>query len=396
MVAVLVFSVTLLTAVLLSALAHRSVVSTAVLFLLVGAAFGSLGADVVHVQVADPVVREFALLALFSILFSDGMRLKVSDLKGAGRLAGRALLIGLPLTMAATAMLARVVVGLPWAESLLLGAVLSPTDPVFAAAIVGREEIPGRLRQLLNVESGLNDGLALPVVVVLLATVGHRHVDVATLVGDLVLGVAIGVSVPAVAVWLEKRSVFGATAQYQPLGALAVGLIVLAGCSITGGNEFLGAFSAGITVATLSPAGAEAFHHFGELVSELLKLAAVMVFAAVVSPAIVSAVSAWGWVFAALALFVARPVALELAMVASPLAWEERAVAAWFGPTGFASVVYGLLVLEAGSPRSAVLFALVAVVVAASIVAHSSTDVLVAHWYARRRPRPEPDLGAKP
>ena len=85
-------------------------------------------------------------------------------------------MLGLPLTLARHgAVIARWVVGLPWAESFLLGAVLSPTDPVFAAAIVGREEVPARLRQLLNVESGLNDGLALPIVLAMLAVVSLRR-----------------------------------------------------------------------------------------------------------------------------------------------------------------------------------------------------------------------------
>ena len=83
-------------------------------------------------------------------------------------------MLGLPLTLLLTALFAHLVVGLPWAQSLLVGAVLSPTDPVFASAIVGREEVPARLRHLLNVESGLNDGLALPVVLVLLALVPPR------------------------------------------------------------------------------------------------------------------------------------------------------------------------------------------------------------------------------
>ena len=90
----------------------------------------------------------------------------------AWRLPGRALLLGLPLTLALTAVFAHYIAGLPWLESFLLGAILAPTDPVFAAAIVGREEVPGRLRHLLNVESGVNDGLALPIVLVLLAATG--------------------------------------------------------------------------------------------------------------------------------------------------------------------------------------------------------------------------------
>src|SRR5919204_4755184 len=103
------------------------------------------------------------------------MRLSIRELLSAWHLPGRALLLGMPLTCCGTALFARLVVQVPWAEAFLLGAVLSPTDPVFAAAIVGREEVPQRLRHLLNVESGVNDGLALPVVVAMLAVVGARR-----------------------------------------------------------------------------------------------------------------------------------------------------------------------------------------------------------------------------
>lgn len=114
-----------------------------------------------------------AELALFSVLFTDGQRIGVRDLTLAWKLPGRALLLGMPLTFLVTGVLAVVVAGLPWPEALLVAAVLAPTDPVFAAAIVGREEVPGRMRHLLNVESGLNDGLALPVVLVLLGRSGR-------------------------------------------------------------------------------------------------------------------------------------------------------------------------------------------------------------------------------
>ncbi len=96
----------------------------------------------------------------------------------------------MPLTFLITAVLAVVVAGLDWPEALLIAAVLAPTDPVFAAAIVGREEVPGRLRHLLNVESGLNDGLALPVVLVLLAVVGGPDIEYGALAGELALGLA--------------------------------------------------------------------------------------------------------------------------------------------------------------------------------------------------------------
>ena len=137
MTALLVFAMTLLAAVLVSDLADRSVLSTAVLFLLAGVVAGDGVLGAVSLRPDDPAVAMLAELALFSVLFTDGMRVGLSDLASAWQLPGRALLLGLPLTLLGTAFLAHWVAGLPWAESFLIGAVLSPTDPVFAAAIVG-------------------------------------------------------------------------------------------------------------------------------------------------------------------------------------------------------------------------------------------------------------------
>ena len=392
MTALLVFSITLLVAVLVSELADRSVLSTAVLFLVAGflAGEGVLGA--VPLRPDNPVVARFAELALFSVLFSDGMKVGIRDLASAWRLPGRALFFGLPLTLLGTALLARWVVGLPWAESFLLGAVLSPTDPVFAAAIVGREEVPARLRQLLNVESGLNDGLALPIVVAMLAFTRSEEFHPWSVLGEIGLGVAIGVVVPWLAIRLEQSRFFSAHLAYRPLNAFAIGLLVLSLSSITHANEFLAAFAAGITVATVGPEVRTAFHEFGELLSELLKLAALLVFGALISPRFLGEIPPSGYLFALLVLVAVRPVALTLSLLRSPLDWRERAAASWFGPKGFASVVFGLLILkgvEKGSPfwpRADQLFHLVALCIAGSILAHSSTDVLVARWFGKGEP----------
>jgi NhaP-type Na+/H+ or K+/H+ antiporter len=130
-------------------------------------------------------IRVLAEIALFTVLFSDGMHTGVRDLADAWRLPGRALLLGFPLTLAGIAVLARLVIGLPWTQAFLLGAALSPTDPVFASAIIGREEVSLRLRRLLNVESGLNDGLAAPFVILLLAMIGAGE-GVVRAVGELI------------------------------------------------------------------------------------------------------------------------------------------------------------------------------------------------------------------
>ncbi len=381
MVALLAFGTVLMLAVLISELAHRSVLSTALVFLGAGVLLGQGVTGVLHVDPTDRVVSSFAELALFAVLFSDGMKAGLSDLRSTWRLPGQALLVGMPITLFLTALFARYVAGLAWAEAFLVGAALSPTDPVFAAAIVGREEIPYRLRHLLNVESGLNDGLALPVVVVLLSVVDKQGVGLASLAGEVALGVAIGIAVPWVAIRLQETRLLAAAARYEPLNALAMGLVVLGLSSVTHANEFLAAFAAGATIATRSPDIRASFHQFGELIAELLKLAAIMVFGALVSPSFLGDISVSGYVFALLALVVARPVAIAISFARSRLPSREWLAAAWFGPKGFASVVYGLLILRAAAPVGDELFHLIALVVVASIVAHSSTDVLVARWF---------------
>lgn len=378
----LAFAAVLLLAVLVSALAHRTVLSTAVLFLVAGFVLGGGVLGVIDIQAGDPIVRGLAELALFTVLFTDGMRVGLADLRSAWRLPGRALGWGMPLTLVVTALLAKFVAGLDWPEALLIGAVLAPTDPVFAAALVGNERVPPRLRSLLNVESGVNDGLALPFVVVLLAIAANSgDLHLAELGTELGLGLVIGVGVPLGAIALERTRLFSASAMYAPLNAVAIGLLVLALSMASHANLYLAAFAAGITVATVGERQRKSFEEFGELLAELLKLAALLVFGALLSPSLLAQLSWQGWVFAILALIVARPVALFVSFLGAKLNWREQAAAMWFGPKGFASVVYGLLVLESGIAAADEIFRLVAVTIGMSIVLHSSTDVIVARQF---------------
>lgn len=373
------FAALLLVGVLISERASRTVLSTAVLFLIGGFVLGQGVLGVLSIETGDPVVKGLAELALFSVLFTDGMRVGWKDLRSAWRLPGRALLLGLPLTLLITAVLAHYVAGVPWLEAFLLGAVLAPTDPVFASAIVGREEVPGRLRHLLNVESGVNYGLALPIVLVLLATAGGTDAEGWQLAEEIGFGVVVGVLVPLAVLSLERLPFLRAEKALQPLLTVSVGLLVLALCTVTHANLFLGAFSAGITMASYRPELREDFEQFGELVTELLKLAAILVFGALMTPVFLfQEIPLSGWFFAVLALVVARPVALFISFLGSKFPAPEQIAAMWFGPKGFASVVYGLIVLESGIDQANILFHLVALVIVISILAHSSTDVVIA------------------
>jgi NhaP-type Na+/H+ or K+/H+ antiporter len=261
--------------------------------------------------------------------------------------------------------------------------VLAPTAPVLSAAIVGREEVPPRLRRLLNVESGLNDGLALPAVLVLLALMGSEAAEPGRLLGELALGVALGIAVPWLAVALEGVPLLTAGPPYRSLLAFAVALLLYALAGLSGANPFLAAFAGGATLAARSRDRPEDFHAFGELLAELLKLAALLVFGALISPGVFREFGAGAYLFVVLVLVAVRPVAVGAALLGSGLDRRETVVAAWFGPKGFASVVYGLLILDAEIPHGEHLFHLVAIVVAASIVAHSSTDVPIARWFRR-------------
>lgn len=382
----LVFSIVLVVAVLLSELAGRSVLSAAVLFLVAGFISGPGALNLIPSDPQQEWVRRIAEAALCSVLFTDGMRAGVRDIAAAWRLPGRALLLGLPLTLLLTALLAHLFAGVPWVVALLVGAILCPTDPVFAAAIVGREEVPQRLRFLLNVESGINDGLALPIVLALLGAVGHRDAGVVQLGGELLSGIALAVFVPWTLCRVEASRFFAVSKPFEPLFAFAIGLLVLSIAATVHANIYLAAFTAGITIASTRSDLRDEFHQFGNFVAELFKLAAILIFGAMITPAYFSDVSVGGYAFAVLALIVARPAALLVSLLGCGLNMRERLVAGWFGPKGFASVIYGLLLFESAVPDADRVFHLIAIVIVGSMIAHSSTDVLVAKWFAKREP----------
>ncbi len=378
MVLVLTFGVVLLITVGLSGLAARSVLSTALVFLVAGALVGPGFLGLIDVTPQSPAVSLLADIALFTVLFVDGGRLPLRELRAGWRLSGRALGFGMPLALVLVALAAHYIVGLDWITALLVGAILSPTDPVFASTIVSRSEVPTRLRRLLNIESGVNDGLALPFVLVFLTLAGGGEAGIGATAVELLLGIGLGVAIPLLVSLLLRLPVLGAEPKLQPLGPLAIAVVLYALCHLTHANPYLAAFAAGITAATVAPNAAHAFEEFGELVSELTKFAAVLVFGALLTPAFLADLTIGEWVVALLSLLVVRPASVLVSMLGARIARRERYAAAWFGPKGFASVVYGLLVVQAGIPASETVFELVALTIAVSIIAHSMSDVPVA------------------
>lgn len=378
MALVLAFGVVLLVSVSLSGVAARTVLSTALMFLVAGALIGQGGFGLVDIPSDGPFVTGLADLALFTVLFVDGQRAGLPALREGWRLSGRALGLAMPLTMVGIALPAHYLAGLDWTTAFLIGAILSPTDPVFASAIVGREDVPLRLRRLLNVESGLNDGLALPFVLIFIATATNAETHLGEVALELVAGLALGIVIPAMVVLAWRLRILTAEPRLQALGPLAIAVILYAACHLTHANPYLAAFVAGSTIATLDRVSAERFEHFGDLLSEITKFAALLVFGALITPERISDLTVGDWAVAVVAILLVRPAAMLLSLLRTTLPARERSAAAWFGPKGFASVVYGLLAVQAGIPSGDHVFDLVAITIALSIVLHSSTDVPVA------------------
>lgn len=385
-----VFGAALLVAVLLSALAARSPLSTSLVFLLAGIVAGPLALDLVEVDALT--VERAAELALFAVLFTDGQHAPRRILARHWRVSSRTLLAGLPLTFLVVTALAHWLVGLDWAPALVVGAVLAPTDPVFASALVGRDDVPGRVRHVLNIESGVNDGLALPVVLVLVGVAGGSpekwSTDPWTLLGEGAVGLALGVVLPLVVAAVVRLPGFGAVEGLRPLVPLAVALLIFGTSDLLHANQFLAAFAAGATIATVRPDTSESFRQTGELVSEMAKGGALLAFATLLDGSLVADVGIVGLVFALGVVLVARPLPTLAVLGGTPLSRRERVAVAWFGPKGFASVAYAVIAAGSGMQSADLVLGLVATAVLVSVVAHSSTDVLVARRLTVEDPRP--------
>ena len=383
MLLALVFGGLLIIAVLISERARTTVLSTSVVFLVAGLVLGSGWLPGTELRPSVGMLATTADVALVAILFVDGAQLDCRKIASAWRLPGRALLLGLPLTIGVIAVAAHFLLGLGWIVSLLIGSILSPTDPVMVRTILEQEAVPLRLRRLLSVESGVNDGLALPPIILLLAILGVSSAHPIATVIEVVAGIAIGIAVGLIATF-ERVRWLAIAEMYRPLLGVGIAIVVFAICRLLHANELLAAFAAGVTLATVKAELAEAFGRIGEPLSEAIKLATLLVFGATVSLDVTPA----GLVFTALTLLAARPIALALAFIGRSLPRKEWLVAAWFGPKGFSSVLYAALVVASGIPEAAQIYQIVGLVVLVSVIAHSSTGSLVARSFAREQAEP--------
>lgn len=388
MTEVLLVAVALFGYALLSRRADGSVVTAPMVFTAAGIAVGGEGLDLFSLDLQGESVRVLIEATLVLVLFTDAVRIDLRALRHDAWLPGRLLGLGLPLTLVLGTVTAMVLFpALTWVEAALLAAVLAPTDAALGQAVVSDRRLPVRLRQGLNVESGLNDGIMVPVVTVLLAVAaveaGGPDSWALFAAAQLGFGVGIGLLCGGVAGWVLERRIGAGHVDgvYRQLGVLSIAAAAYTGSEALGGNGFVAAFVAGLAFGHVARATGNEVADFTEDEGQLLTAATFFVFGALFAGSALVSLS-WTMVLhAALSLLVVRVLGIMLALVRSGTLLGTRVFLGWFGPRGLASILFALLVLdELGGEAGQTIFVAATVTILASIVAHG---VSANPWVAR-------------
>jgi NhaP-type Na+/H+ or K+/H+ antiporter len=379
----------------LSGVFRGTILSVSVLGVGAGLALAATGA--IEVTADDQAVIELIELALIVTLFSDGLAVERELLVVHWSAPVRALALAMPITLLLLALCAKGLFGeLGWAEAFLLAAVLSPTDPVVTSAVVKARGVPESVRHTLNLESGLNDGLALPFVlffIILASPGGDAANEGLELLGEAGAGALIGVALGLLAGRLTRHLPMGGLARrYDGIYALGVGLFAFGLAEVTIGNGFIATFVCGIALAAAEHEIADDFEFFSENVSTILSVFTFFVFGALIVATGYGGAVGLLLVFTVFALLVARPVAVALSLLRVKLPGPHRAFIAWFGPKGVASMLFALFVLKSAVGERDLIFEVAAFVILASIIAHGLTDTVGARWI-ERRVKADPKLG---
>jgi NhaP-type Na+/H+ or K+/H+ antiporter len=337
------------------------------------------------------LVKALAEITLVLVLFSDASRVGLRDLRADLGLCLRLLGIGLPLTIGLGTLLALGLFnGMSIWLALLVGAALAPTDAALGAGVMVNPAVPARIRRLLNVESGLNDGIATPVVLVAIAgaaTAEHAaSIGPGAAVAELALGVLVGAVVGGAGGFVVNvaRRRGWAAGGFAGSAVLALAVCAYACALALHGNGFIAAFVGGLAYRACGGRRGERLVPYVEETGALVSLLVWLAFGAV---AVVSALQSLTWqtvLYAVLSLTLIRMAPVALSLIGAGLGRPAVAFVGWFGPRGLASVVFALLALEElGKPASAAV-SVIAFTVLLSVVAHGLTADPLAHRYGPR------------
>jgi NhaP-type Na+/H+ or K+/H+ antiporter len=371
--------------------AERSPITPPMFFLAVGFLFGDGGLGWIHLAIDGEAIRVLAEVTLVLVLFTDAARIDLASLRREKNIPARLLGIGMPLTIAAGAAAAVVVLpALGWIEALLIAAILAPTDAALGQAVVSSPLVPMRIRQSLNVESGLNDGIALPVVLVLASLAGAREAagDAGYWLRFAALAVTLGPLVGGAVGYVGGRVVAWGTRAgwindpFQRIAGLGLGLLAYGAAEYVGGNGFIAAFVAGLALGSTARGVCDGLYEFGEAEGQLLTLLVFLVFGATILPGVLPHATVGGLVYVLLSLTVVRMLPVALSLLGTGLRPASVAFLGWFGPRGLASILFALLVIEEGRLASGpFLESIVVLAVLASTLLHGLTAYPLARRY---------------
>lgn len=374
---------------LLSGLIDKSGLPQVAVFIGIGAALGPAGLGLFNLTLDSPVLRVVATLSLTLVLFTDAVSLNIAAVRRQSGLAIRMLGPGTLLCAAVTAFAAWWLLKIPPAGAAILGAALASTDPVLLRGLLRRRDISPEARQALQLESGLNDAVLLPIVVVAIAFAEQGDVSALGLaklsLGLFILGPGAGVAIGLIAVaaldLIRKKT--GIRRDYESLYSLGVAFTAFAAAEAVHGSGFLAAFAAGLTIAALDVELCDCFIEYGGVTAEMLLLFTFVIFGTSLIWTGLTVLSVAMMVFAAIAMLVRIPIYL-VSLIGSEVDRKGRLIIAWFGPRGLSSLLLVLLPVFAGLPGTDRLFAACSLIVLMSVVIHGGSPMLLTKL-ARKR-----------
>ncbi len=385
-----------------SARLGRTVLTSAIFFLSAGILLGDAVLGWFVIEADGAALRLIAETTLALVLFADASQINLRLLRREIAIPARLLGIGLPLTIIAGAAVALLVLpGLSVVEAALLAIAVAPTDAALGQTVVSDERVPSRIRQGLNVESGLNDGLCVPLLLIALAFAsaegGGETEPVRLVLEEVGFGVAGGLiagvlGALALRIGRQRGWVASAWAPLVPLAAtgMAYGL-----ATVFHGSGLIAAFTAGLAFGTIASDVEQESAEMIETIGDGFSATTFLVFGAAIVPLMLEAVTWGSLLFVVLALTVARMLPVALALLGTKARVPTVAFVGWFGPRGLASIVFAVLILQAEPiPSLGIVLATISLTVVISVYAHGVTALPLTERFVawmRANPRPEAD-----
>lgn len=364
-----------------SKLTEKSIITPPMVFVLVGIIVSVFSFENIHVGIHAPLVKVIAELTLILVLFLDASTINLKRLIIERKLPLRLLLIGLPLTM-----LIGIVIAKPlfpdmniWVVA-LMALILSPTDAALGLAVVTSKYVPERIRQTINVESGLNDGIALPPILICVAALsvhdshgtGLAYWGLFTL-KQFIFGPIIGGLVGYIGGLLVEKATKKEwmNTTFQQLISLSLAILAFSLAETVHGNGFIAAYFAGLLLGTTKHSVRERIHEFGEAESQVLQLMIFLLFGMVLIPLSFPHWDWRAWIYAILSLTVIRILPVVLSLAGTDLTRGTKYFIGWFGPRGIASILYLLMVtIELGTTGLEKMVSVVVLTITLSIYLH--------------------------